>query len=265
MDFKVSLSSAKDSIQPTILMLEDTVQSISTETSLDPHRLHATCRSLLRIGQMLDSANLLAERYRYQDIWILCRSLAELSINTCYLHVAPDIEYQRWSNFDLWEEPRFFTNLSLQVPSLEAALDPKQLAEQKERRKFLEDSGIYRDIPKGSWSDKPMDKRAQFTDTFMNLPQNIFELLYRLAVKLGDGFVHTSPRALGVQNSPIAAVHEPTPADLLGTAQALSLAATSVFTAITFIRSQFGLTPHLLADRLGDLLRTAFELNGQTL
>jgi hypothetical protein len=44
-----------------------------------------------------------------------------------------------------------------------------------------------------------MDERAKIADLPLNLTPNILGLLYRLSVKLGDGFVHSSPKSLGAQ------------------------------------------------------------------
>jgi len=259
MNVTSALANARDSIGPTITILENTVQAIDCHTATTPQMRHFVCRSLLRAGQLLDSASILAARHRFQDIWVLGRTLSELAINTCYLQVAPGIEFKRWSNYDLWTDERLISNLSLEIPTLENALDPKEFELQRKQRKSLEDSGVYQAVRRGSWSEKLMDERAKIADGPLGFTPNVFQLLYRLSVKIGDGFVHSSPKALGARRLPVAWKHEPSDAELQATAQALSMAATSVLAAITFTRSRFGLSPHPLADRLGDLLRAAYH------
>jgi len=257
-----ALTNAKDSITPALAILEETVEQVDHHTAITPQMRNFVCRSLLRGGQILDSINLLVACARHQDIWVLCRTLCELAINTCYLQVAPEIEFTRWSNYDLWTDERLILNLSSLVPGLEDALDPKELQKQREQRKALEDSGIYKNLRGGSWSEKTMDERAKIADVPLHLTPGIFHTLYRLAVKIGDGFVHSSPKSLGAQKTPIVSPHGPSDAEMHATAQALSMAATSVYAAINFTRVRFGLPQHPLADRFADSLRIAYRDSG---
>ena len=259
MNVASAFANARDSVELVIAILEDTVKEIDRHTATTSQMRHFICRSLLRAGQLLDSSSILSARYRYQDIWVLGRTLTELTINICYLQIAPEIEFKRWSNYDLWTDERLISNLSLEIPTLEAALDPKELEQQRKQRKSLEDSGIYQAARRGTWSEKMIDERAKIADIPFKLAPNILQLLYRLPVKIGDGFVHSSPKALGPQRLPVASRHDPSAAEIHSTAQALSMAATSVLAAITFTRSHFDLAPHPLADRLGYLLRGAFD------
>ena len=259
MDLQSALRSAKDSIPSTLLMLEETVQAVDQhDVTAQPMR-HFLCRNLLRLGQLLDSIKILAERSRYQDMWVLGRTLAELSINVCYLQIASSDEFARWSNYDLWTDERLISNLATEIPMLEKSLDPRQLEEQRKIRKHLEDTGLYKTAKRGTWSELTMDERAKAADIQLAMPLNIMSLLYRLAVKLGDGFVHSSPRAIGNQTLPVSSAREPTPAEMQATTQALSMAATSVIASIMFTRKHFDWSNHLMADRIGDLLRNAFS------
>jgi hypothetical protein len=75
-------------------------------------------------------------------------------INLSYLQIAPEVEFKRWSNYDLWTDERLITNLAAVIPQLEDALDPRELELQREQRRTLEQSGLYKDIRTGSWSEK---------------------------------------------------------------------------------------------------------------
>jgi hypothetical protein len=217
------------------------------------------CGGLLRSGQILDSALLLADRHKYQDIWILGRTLAELGINICYLQIASPHEFSRWSNYDLWTDERLISNLAAQIPTLENVLDPRELKQQKMARKRLEDNGLYTLARRGSWSERTTDERAKAADAILNLTPNVLQLLYRLAMKIGDGFVHSSPKAIGDQSLPVSSRRQPTTAEVQATAQALSMAATSVVTTVAFTRKRFGLSTHLLDERIAGLLRAAYS------
>jgi len=259
MDLQLALRSAKDSVPSTLLMLEQTVQAVDRHDATSQAMRHFLCRNLLRQGQLLDSINILAERSRYQDMWVLGRTLSELSINVCYLQIASSDEFSRWSNYDLWTDERLISNLATEIPILEKSLDSRQLEEQRKVRKQLEDKGLYKTAKRGTWSELSMDERATAADVQLSMPLNVMSLLYRLAVKLGDGFVHSSPRAIGNQSIPVSGKREAAPAEMQATTQALSMAATSVIATIMFTRKRFDLPSHLMADRIGDLLRNAFS------
>jgi predicted aspartyl protease len=97
-------------------------------------------------------------------MWVLCRILCELMINLSYLQVAPEIEFKRWSNYDLWTDERLITNLAAFMPQFEGALDPRELELQREQRRTLEQSGLYKDIRTGSWSEKNLEQCAKIVD-----------------------------------------------------------------------------------------------------
>jgi hypothetical protein len=258
MDLGSALRSAKESVPFILMILEQTVQTIDGHEATSVEMRHFLSRSLLRAGQILDSASLLAEKHRYQDVWVLGRTLAELSINICYLQIASPDEFSRWSNYDLWTDERLISNLAAEIPILEDALDPRELEQQRRVRKHLEDKGLYAPARRGSWSERSMDERAKSADVLLGLAPNVLYLLYRLAVKLGDGFVHSSPRAIGAQSLAVSSLRQPTAAEVQATTQALSMAATSVTAALMFTRKRFGLSMHLLDERVGDLLRNAY-------
>lgn len=259
MDLESSLRSAKESVPFTLTMLEQTVQVIDGHESTAVGMRNFLCRNLLRAGQIMDSISLLAERHRYQDIWVLGRTLAELSINVCYLQTASTDEFSRWSSYDLWTDERLISNLADEIPVLEQSLDPRELEQQRKVRKHLQDKGLYATARGGSWSERSMDERAKAADLVLGLTPNVFHLLYRLAVKLGDGFVHSSPRAIGVQSLPVSSPRQPSLVEVQATAQGLSTAATSVIALLMFTRKRFGLPTHLLDQRVGDSLRKAYS------
>lgn len=259
MTLESSFASAKSSVAPAIVMLEETVAQIGSHIETDRRMNSFLCRSLLRAGQALDSVDLLASRYRYQDMWGLCRILCELMINTCYLQVAPEVEFRRWSNYDFWTDERLISNLASFVPEFEDALDPRELERQREQRHSLKQSGLYTGVHSGSWSEKNLEERAQVVDEALKLERDVFRLLYRLTVKVGHSFVHVSPRGIGPQTTPILAPRQPSPADLHASTQALSMSATAVYAGINFTRVRKGLPDHLLASRFGEVLRLAFE------
>ena len=253
-----ALASARSSVPPALAMVEDTVNSIGRQTSADPYLDSVVCRSLLRAGQALDSVDLLAARYRYQDMWALCRIICEVMINGCYLQIAPTLELQRWSNYDLWTDKRVISNLISLLPEFEEALDANQLESQRAQRQSMEEEGLYKGL-RGSWSDRSLEQRAKAVDEVLKLERDAFQLLSRLTVKVGHSFIHASPKGIGRQSNPVLAQREPAPEEIQACTQALSMSATAVYAGITFTRHQKGLSPHPLANQFGDVLRIAFD------
>jgi hypothetical protein len=96
-------------------------------------------------------------------------------------------------------------------------------------------------------------------DDVLQLEQNVYQLLYRLTVKVGNSFVHVSPKGIGPQTTPVASPRQPSLADIHATTQAMSMSATAVYAGINFARARIGLPDHPLANRFGDALRVAFD------
>ncbi|WP_157466899.1 DUF5677 domain-containing protein [Edaphobacter aggregans] len=257
MNLESAFKSAKSSVAPTILMVEETAASIDEHPTFSPRKKSFLCRSLLRGGQTLASVDLLATHYRYQDMWVLCRIICELMINSSYLQVAPESEFQRWSNYDIWTDERLVSNLASSVPEFEAELNQRELEWQREQRCTLEKSQLYKGCG-NSWSKKTLEQRAKVVDDVLKLERDTFQLLCRLTVKIGNGFVHVSPKGIGPQRTPIVSPREPSPADIQAATQALSMSATAVYAGLSFTRAHAGLSEHLLANRFGDALRVAF-------
>ncbi len=240
-------------------MVEETVNHIGGHLGTDPHLDSFVCRCLLRAGQALDSADIVASRYRYQDVWVLCRVVCELMINSCYLQIAPNVEFSRWSNYDLWTDERLISNLASFLPEFEDALDPRELESQREQRRSLEQSGLYKGIRGDTWSEKNIEGRAKAVDNELELEQGVFRLLYRLTMKVGNSFVHVSPKGVGSQTNPICSRRDPSPTEIHASTQALSMSATALYAGINFTRTRKGLPDHPLAPLLAGALRVAFD------
>jgi hypothetical protein len=110
-----------------------------------------------------------------------------------------------------------------------------------------------------SWSEKNLEQRARTVDDVVKVEQNVYQLLYRLTVKVGNSFVHVSPKGVCPQTTPIVSPRQLSIADIHATTQTMSMSATAVYAGINFTRVRIGLPDHPLANRFGDALRVAFD------
>jgi hypothetical protein len=104
-----------------------------------------------------------------------------------------------------------------------------------------------------------LEQRAKMVDDVLKLEQNVYQLLYRLTVKVGNSFVHVSPKGIGPQTTPIDSSRQPSLVEIHATTQAMSMSATAVYAGINFTRVRIGLPDHPLGSCFGDALRVAFD------
>lgn len=257
MNLNSALRDAKESVPLVLEMLEETVTWVDHTDAVAREMSSYICRSLLRSGQILDSIQLLSEKCRYQDMWVLCRTLTETATNLCYLQVAPKEEYSRWSSYDVWTEARMLTKLEDSLPGLDSMLDRRQRDFQRENSARIKESGLYEAARPGSWSAKYPWERAKIADDILGLELGTFQLLHDLVGKTGNAFVHSSPKGIGDQTSPV--IHSGPPSDkaLQATIQVLAFSSTGVYGAVNFTRVRLGLSKHPFADKFAEMIQSA--------
>lgn len=255
-DPQTTLKQAQACADMMILMLEQTADRLKHDHPKDSE-IHRVIRCSLRVGQTLHSARTLSEAFKYQDVWVLTRVLSEAAINASYLIFTSSIEKQRWSNYDHLMDLRFVEQM-IEIGLTGDTLDIRAIEQLKRSRESLTSTQLYADTLRGSWSEKTLLQRAVFVDGCLKATMDVFTSLYKLAVKQGDSYVHSSPKAVGDQSVPIGSALHPQQKETQHSSQALAVACTGAYALLNCVRMHYRLEPHGLAERFGSDVKQVY-------